>query len=437
MGALYKTRPLKSWKKAKELREDYYKRFANIKDEGGFRWIGGAWTFDAIPQGFGKVAHISSEPYGASCTAVGKKFAMECHEACETAGYARDLCSYMRAYWGSVFLNKYAYGGPFPKPDFALQTGICCVHAKWYQVVGEHENIPTYSIDVSAGPYYAMKPHRVQYLVDQSLESIEYLEKILKKRFDDEKFAQAVLEECRGTSLWAECCYLNQAVPAPLDEKSMFSLYVLNTLNKANKEFSDFYEELRDEVKERIADGIAAVPTERKRIIMDSQPPWSFLKLFRYLEDYGVVSVGSLYTNALMGIWDCETQPDGHIKMTPAVTPQQKGTVLKTREDYVRQMCEWNLKKLLWVPFYDPHWKTDAMISLVKDWKCDGVIFHYNRGCEGTAIGNAENRLGILRAGIPVVTYEGNMGDDREFDEGSALARLDAFMEGMNLKKVK
>jgi len=72
---------------------------------------------------------------------------------------------------------------------------------------------------------------------------------------------------------------------------------------------------------------------------------------------------------------------------------------------------------------------------MTKDWKTNGVILHYNRGCEGSSMGIAENRLGLLKAGIPVVSYEGNMGDDREFDEGSALARIDSFMESMGYKK--
>ena len=36
----------------------------------------------------------------------------------------------------------------------------------------------------------------------------------------------------------------------------------------------------------------------------DTQPPWGFLKVFRYLEEYGAVSVGSLYTFGLEGIWE-------------------------------------------------------------------------------------------------------------------------------------
>lgn len=64
----------------------------------------------------------------------------------------------------------------------------------------------------------------------------------------------------------------NKAVPAPLDEKSIYSFYVFGTLQKSNKEFADFFDELYDEVKDRVDRGIAAVGNEQARIMTDTQP---------------------------------------------------------------------------------------------------------------------------------------------------------------------
>ena len=85
------------------------------------------------------VYSLTSEPYGASL-AHNIKLSLECLEAAEKNGYSRDLCSYMRNYWGSILIDKYAFGGSFPKPDFIWQDHICCSHAKWYQTVSELEN---------------------------------------------------------------------------------------------------------------------------------------------------------------------------------------------------------------------------------------------------------------------------------------------------------
>ncbi|MDE3077519.1 MAG: 2-hydroxyacyl-CoA dehydratase, partial [Chloroflexota bacterium] len=208
--------------------------------------------------------------------------------------------------------------------------------------------------------------------------------------------------------------------------------YVLATLSKHSKEVADFYEELRDEVKDRVARGIAAVPTERCRIMTDTQPPWGFLSLYRYLESYGCVSVGSLYVFGLEG--NFEVQPDG--TWGPRKTPQQKGITLKDRDHALRVYADWNLSRPEWQQFYGSEYKTEMMLRMVKDWKLNGAILHYNRGCEGLSVGIAENRLGLIKAGVPVMTYEGNMADEREFDEARTYARVDAFMETLGLERL-
>ena len=76
-------------------------------------------------------------------------------------------------------------------------------------------------------------------------------------------------------------------------------------------------------------------------------------------------------------------------------------------------------------------------IKIARDWKMDGVMLHYNRGCEGLTLGIAENRLALQKAGFPVMTFEGNMGDEREFDEARTMARIDAFMETLGLDRVR
>lgn len=433
-GAKYPTEQLKCWNKAKEIRENYYKNYALAHDKGGLRWAGGAWSLGAIPAGLGDdVYPITGEPYGASI-AFNKEFSIRCMEAAESKGYARDLCSYMRSYWGSIILNEYAFGGPFPKPDFMWQDHICCSHAKWYQVASELEGgVPVFCIDAAAGPYNEVTENRINYLVNQMHDGIAWLEKTTGRKYSDEKLIEAVHNECDATSTWAEICALNKAVPAPLEEKSMYALYVLGTLMKHSKIVADFYRELLDEVKDRVKRGIAAVPNERCRVMSDTQPPWGFLKIFRYMEKFGCVSIGSLYTFGLIGVW--EVKPDG--TWGPRTTPRQKGLKIENRDQALRILADWNLSKPEWQHFYSPQLKSEMMIRIAKEWKLNGILLHYNRGCEGLSLGIAENRLALQKAGYPVMTFEGNMGDEREFDESRTTARIDSFMETLGLKKLE
>lgn len=49
---------------------------------------------------------------------------------------------------------------------------------------------------MAAGPYQEMNDHKIKYVVDQLADSIEWLEKVTKRKFDDERFIEAVKNEC-------------------------------------------------------------------------------------------------------------------------------------------------------------------------------------------------------------------------------------------------
>ncbi len=447
MTAKYKTESLKLWNKAKELRLKFYDNYAKAHEKGGLRWAGGAWALDAIPRGLGDdVWSITSEPYSASI-AFNKDFSLRCMEATEKLGFARDLCAYMRNYWGGIILNEYAFpesSKTWPGPDFIYQDHICCSHAKWYQVVSDLEGgIPMYCVDVAVGPtikvnddgetFEDIEPakHAVDYVVNQGLDSIEWLEKTTGRQYQDELLRQAIYNHMRSTSFWAKTCELQKNIPAPLDEKSMYSLYVLGTLGKASQWCADFYEEFYEEVKDRVERGIAAIANERVRIMSDTQPPWAFLKIFRYLQEYGCISIGSLYTFSLIGQF--EKKPDGSwgAKSFPASIDD----LPTDREGMLAEYIKYELCKPEWQHFYHPKLKSAMMIKIARDWNLEGIMLHYNRGCEGLSIGIAENRLALQKAGFPVMSFEGNMGDEREFDETRTVTRIDAFMETLDVKR--
>jgi len=342
----------------------------------------------------------------------------------------------MRSYWGSIIVNKFAFGGPFPKPDFNFQSLTCCSHSKWYQVASKLEHgVPSFFIDLAIGTNDdGTEGSSLEYVYNQGMEAIEWMEGVTKRKFNDELFIEAAKNEMRTTSLWAQICQLNQAVPAPLDEKSMFAMLVLSILSKSSKWCADFYQELLDEVKDRVARGIAAVPNERCRIMCDSAPPWGFLRMYRYLEEFGVVSVGSFYTFTLMSAWD--QAADG--SWVAAKLPWERGAdmnTMNTRESAMMELARRQNAKVMARQMFDPRIKTEFMLQMAKQYDVKGVMMHLNRGCEGMSLNAMENRLGISAGGIPVMTYEGNMGDEREFDEGRTQNRIDSFMETLNLKR--
>jgi benzoyl-CoA reductase subunit B len=64
-------------------------------------------------------------------------------------------------------------------------------------------------------------------------------------------------------------------------------------------------------------------------------------------------------------------------------------------------------------------------------------MLHYNHGCEGLKLGISENRLVLIESSFPVMIFEGNMENRREFDEAQTITRFDAFMEGLGIEKLE
>jgi benzoyl-CoA reductase subunit B len=215
----------------------------------------------------------------------------------------------------------------------------------------------------------------------------------------------------------------------------MFSLYVLGVMEKSNDDFADFYEkDLYPEVKDRVVNKIAAVADERCRIMGDSQPPWGFLNVYRYLEKYGVVSVANLYTFSLTGWWKVDKKG----LLVPYPTLQEQGITIKDRDHALWLLAEGELRgKLEWAQFYGASYKNDLVTRIAKQWKIDAAIIHLNRGCEGTAQHQMETKNALAKMGLPVMTFEGNMADEREFDEVRTSWMIDLFVtETLGLKKV-
>lgn len=430
---LWPTRPLQSWQKCKELRLRHYKDVANAREQGKLLVTGGLSEVIILPAGLGDYVFFCGEPYGASIS-VDTDFSARCAEVAEAKGWARDLCSYYRDYMGSVYLDRYLFGGPFPKPDFCLTLHNCDSHAKWYQQVSDYLGTPFFGVDlVNLAPGRHVE-ERTEYIAGQLYDAIEWMEKVTKRRYDDEKLIEALHTECEMESLWAQVCILNQAIPAPLDHKSMWSLYLPVGILKWDPETLDFYRMLRDEVQDRVRDGIAALATERCRLLHDSQPPWFFLRIFRMMELYGAVCVGSQYCFGLVGFFTMGT--DG--SWQAAKPPRELGVEFKSREDALRFLA----RKIVHRPIGDGVHSTvmakrDQVMSMVRQWHASGMVIHLNRGCEGLAQLQLETRLALLQEGVPVMTYEGNMSDKREFDEAQVIDRLEAFMEGLGLSKLE
>ncbi len=425
----YKTKPLDCWQKAQEMRINHYRDVWEAKERGKILVSGGTKATQTLVAGLGEFEYLGGEPYGAT-VALDHKLAIECAEAVEARGFARDLCSYMRCYWGSMFLDRGPFGG-FVKPDFCLQLHYCDSHGKWYQVESEHLGVPSFIIDLPPAPEEGLFEHRIEYLVSQFNDAIDWMERITGRKYEDERLIEATKNECLTEVLWAKICELNKAIPAPLSAIHFQTLYVPSVLLRHRKEAVEFCEMLLDEVKDRVENQIAALGTERCRLFHDGVPPW-LSRLPRFPEEYGAVFIGSYYVFTMPGAF--RAREDGSLEV--AKTPEEEGISLETREDALRVLAKWYMHCRWRSMIYQPSFRIKEIPKMVEDWHGDGVVIHFNRGCEAMSQGLGELRSALRDRGIPTMVYEGNMADPRDFSEAQVIDRLESFFDSLGLTRL-
>jgi benzoyl-CoA reductase subunit B len=323
----------------------------------------------------------------------------------------------------------------WPKSDLIFTYHHCCSHAPWYRTIKEIEggDVPLFIYDHPTSYHATPKKKSIDdYLTVQLMEAIPWMEKVTGRKFDDERMIQAIRNECETSYLWGQIILYQKAIPCPMSEKTAYTFHGLTALRPQDPRTVELMRELKDEMHDRVQRGIADVSNERFRILHDSNPPWSFLQIFRYMErEYGVISIGGLYTFGLHGAWEIDEKGD----LVPYKTPDDRGMPMGTREEAIRAYID--TKQRLFQYFYGTNVESKNVIitKMVKQWKADAVVIHLNRGCEELAMGQMENRLALLEEGVPVMTYEGNMADPREFDLVRTREKIDAFLEGQGLKK--
>ena len=420
----YRTEPLQTWGKIKEMRQKHFLSIMNAREEGKLLAVSQLNAPKEVLQGIGEVVHFTSESFAADIARY-QDLALECMEEVEKRGFARDLCSYMRLHWGSMLLNKSPWGG-FPKPDFAFQFTMCDSQAKWYQFTSEYLGIPYFAAEV---PYdggdgtHRVKESHVDYCVGQFEEFIDWLEKFSGRQYDDDRLIEAVSNYYICRRLYAEIMQLNQAVPAPLEMKSLYSLFIPAEFFPHKKEAVEVYRELYDEVKYRVDNQIAGVANEQRRLLYEGLPPWSFLDFLRYLKYNGIAVVGGTYQ--FHHLQEGRFEPDKPAEYEPL--PRNRQEALRLR---ARAMVE-QLKMGEDIPL-----KVKDIMAAVKAWKCDGVVLMINRGCYHRSLGVMEIRAALRQAGIPTMLYEMNMADHRDWSQVQIMDAMESFIESLGVAPV-
>ena len=432
-GQIWETKPLEVWKLAKEIRRSYDGAIAG-KDKVLGQGMS-SFTMD-WSSAFPAIRIVEDNPVGAMMAAQDEPFARKARLASEVRGWGREICGYHNNCWGAQFLGHTSDGNPFPERQFnAPFPCVCDSHIKRGQQCRDYKPIARWTTDFTMyigerdeSREEAMLEHRNY----NTLKMLNEIEIVFGQKLDDEMLFEMARSYSTITDVRNEIAYYMTFKPTPLTVKDMYSFFQLRPSPKMGPDvLAQFWTSLRDEVKWRVENKIAAVGTERFRWLEAHPPPWHFLKYYRYMERYGAVCLGSQYAN----LREMTFGDDGSFEVRSFTEPSFSADMeLSTREDAVRFMTTPDARS-------PRHWKIEEYIEpyklneMMKIYKCDGALLALWRAGVGCTLTRKEQAMRLREEGYSVLHYEGAQPGDRiDLDEKRLLEQLDTWMESLGFQ---
>jgi benzoyl-CoA reductase subunit B len=444
-GQLWETRPLDFWAKAKELRAGWQESIESkeLVVGQGNTLINADWQ-----AAFPAVKVIEDNPVGAMLQSRSSPYARKCRLASEVRGWGREICGYQNNCWGGEFLGYDLDGGPFPHRQFVIPLPcVCDSHIKRGTQVKDYSPVPQWMNDqtIYPGPTDPARDEPMnEHKVYGYLRVLNDMERIFGQKFDDEKMHEMIraTNVIRGYATELSIL-MATSIPPPLSVNDLYSVYTMGGLTKIDPEETvKFWKQVRDEVKWRAENHIAALGTERFRWIEAHPPSWHFLKYYRYMEKYGAVCLGSQYAHLMSGGLGYASDGktiigDQEWEYKPGLKLQYPDDNLVTREDSVRYALTRDAR----TPYtfkIDEYIRPWTFTDFAKIMQADGAMLGLWRCGVGCAMTRKEQAMHLREMGLSVLEYEGSQpGDRTDIDEKRYLDQLDTWMESLGLSKLE
>lgn len=203
-------------------------------------------------------------------------------EAAKDYGITNELCSAHRNIIGHTLM------GWLPKPNAIVDIGCGCdAFANSLKITADLYDTPHYHVD---GPQ-RYSPEAVNYLATEFKNLISFLEKETGRKMDWDKLREGLKHSEKMIALSKEVRELRKAVPSPMDNRRSWETNWINWFFSGSQQGVDYWTTLRDELKERVAQGRSAFPgvKEKYRLLELYMAPAHYLKAYEWLQkDYGV-----------------------------------------------------------------------------------------------------------------------------------------------------
>jgi 2-dehydropantoate 2-reductase len=206
-----------------------------------------------------------------------------------------------------------------PRPEVLVySTNLGTYVARWFEYYANRLGAPLLGLHPPPA-LDEVEKIEVDAAVGQMFRLVERLEKLSGRSLDQDRLAEVVDRSARASRLWNEILDLACQTPSPLTYFDTLIHVAPMLLMRGTEEAIRYYEILLSELKQRIADKVAAVPGERLRLYWEGPPIWCALRpLASLFLDQGIAVVASTYGHTY--VFDGFTRNDPIASLAAAYT---------------------------------------------------------------------------------------------------------------------
>lgn len=356
-----------------------------------------------------------------------RRVAHEYLNEAEDYGYSPDICGYVKADV-AVQLRKGQHPmGRIPPPSLAVLTNACNTYIKWAEIWERMYDAPAFVLDVpgtrtAGGQTWPGDPGFARdrdYVVQQIRELIAVCERVTGKTFDIDRLRERMGHANDMGTAFKHVLDLNRRRPAPFNAVTDGTIY-LGVANgfRGTPEGSAYFRDLLEEMTFKVSHGMGTLREEKYRLVFVGVPCYPIFRRFNEMfVEWGGAFVSSTYLWFASGGADLAWQYD----LARPLESLAEGVLVSVRHAM------------------DSMFFQDRMIAgMVEPYGIDGVVFHPIKSCRTVSTGLADSRRALAETtDVPSLFIESDMMDRRVVSEAQLKNRIDAFFEGLAIRRAR
>ncbi len=337
-------------------------------------------------------------------------------------GYHDGLCRYCSLSLASSIAGDAARApwGGLPKPALLAARLTCdCIQRVFYTWATAFDapfipldstgatHLPPRWWELSRNRWQELfEKHRLDFLVGELQHLIKAIRKVTGKTFEIDRLRALMEGVNRQEEYFDQVRDLICAAPqCPVRMHEQVNNVMTAQWHRGSEWAVQHARAFRDEVRERVEQGIAACPGERLRLMWVGAGLWHDSGFYTAFEDkYGAVFVWSMYL---------AFGPDGYIRYG--------------LEDPLRALASRIVS--MNEQLHNPPWANEWIVEQARRHRIDAALLLMPSGSRPSVTGTLFIQRALEEAGIPTLLIQADMVDGRTWEAAAMRARVEQFIE--------